>query len=190
MAAGGGKADEDIARFHAVAGQDLALFHDAGGVTGQVVFIFGIDAGHLSGLAADQGTAGLLAALDHALDDLGGALGHVLAHGHVVQEEQGLCAAADDVVDTHSHAVHTHGVVLVHDISQLQLGAHAVGAGDHDGLAVAGRQLKAAAEAAQRTDDAGNIGGFHHGFDQVCGSVAGGHVHAGGCIAVALGNAH
>ena len=57
-------------------------------------------------------------------------LGHVLAAGDVVQEEQGLCAAADDVVDAHGHAVDAHGVVLVHQEGDLELGAHAVGAAD------------------------------------------------------------
>ena len=78
----------------------------------------------------------------------------------------------------------------VHEIGQLQLGAHAVGAGNHHRLTVAAGQLEAAAKAAQSADYAGDIGGFHHGLDEVGGFVARGHVHAGGGVAVALGNAH
>ena len=60
---------------------------------GQVVLVFRIEAGHFGGFAADQGAAGLHAALRHAGDDVRDALGLVLAAGDVIQEKQGLCAA-------------------------------------------------------------------------------------------------
>ena len=104
----------------------------------------------LSGLTADEGSAGLNTALSHAADDLSDLLGDVLAAGDVVQEEQGLGAAADDIVDAHGNAVDAHGVVLVHQEGQLQLGAHAVGAGDQHGVLDAGQiGGKQAAESAQ-----------------------------------------
>src|SRR5699024_965878 len=105
------------------------------------------------GLAAHQSAAGLHAALGHAGHQLGDFFRHVFAAGDVVQENQRLGAGADDVVDAHGHAVDAHGVVLVHQKGDFQLGAHAVGAGDQHGVGHIGAvQLKQAAEAAQTAD--------------------------------------
>ena len=71
---------------------DLCAVDHADAETGQVVLIFRVEAGHFGGFAAHQRAAGLHAALAHALDDVGDALGHVLAAGDVVEEEQRLCA--------------------------------------------------------------------------------------------------
>ena len=107
----------------------------------------------------------------------------VLAAGDVVQEEHGGGAAAHDVVDTHSHAVDAHGVVLVHQEGQLQLGANAVGAGDQHRLFHAGQiGGEHTAEAAQSAHDAGDIGGLHHGLDALDRLISGGDVHAGGGV--------
>ena len=62
-------------------------------------------------ITSDQRTAGLDAALGHARDDGRHPLRDVLAHGDVVQEEQGPRAAAQNVVDAHGHAVDADGVV-------------------------------------------------------------------------------
>ena len=76
--------------------QPLSLIHIYG-EAGQVVLVHGIEAGHLSGLAAHQGALGLAAALGDAGDDVRNAAGVVLAAGDVVQEEQGGGPAAEDV---------------------------------------------------------------------------------------------
>jgi hypothetical protein len=84
--------------------------------------------------------------------------GHVLADGDIIQEKQRLCAAADDVVDAHGHAVDAHGVMLVHQLRNAEFGSHAVGAGDQHRLGHA-LQLgsKQAAEAADVTDHGGTM---------------------------------
>ena len=145
----------------------------------------------LGGLAAHQGALGLAAALGDAGDDLRDAHRVIFAAGDVVQEEEGGSAAADDVVDAHGHAVDADGVMLVHQQSQAQLGAHAVGAGDQDGLFHT-RQLggEHAAEAAQGTHHAGDVGGLHHGLDALDGLVTGGDVHAGGGVGRGMGVFH
>ena len=61
----------------------------------------------LGRLAADEGAAGLDAALGHAGHDLGNLLGEVLPAGDVVQEEQGPGAAAHPVSYTHLF-IHTY----------------------------------------------------------------------------------
>ena len=94
----------------------------------------GIEAGHLSGLAAHQGALGLAAALGDAGDDVGDAGGVVLAAGDVVQEEHG--AAPPHTMSLTHMATQSMPTVscFVHQEGQLQLGAHAVGAGDQHRL--------------------------------------------------------
>ena len=81
-------------------------------------------------LAAEQGTGGLLAAFGHAGNDCLGGLDVELACGKVVQEEERGCALNQDVVDAHGNEVDAHGVVLVKEEGQLELGAHAVRGGN------------------------------------------------------------
>ena len=189
--AGGGEADEDIAFRHGRAVQHMLLVGQPHGEAGQIILVLRIEAGHLSGLTAHQGTSRLAAALHHAGDDGLNAAGHVLPHRQIVQEKEGTRPGTDNIVDTHGHAVDAYGVVLVCEEGDLQLGAHAVGAGDQHGLFhtgyVGGEQ---AAEAAQRADDARNIGGLHQGLDTVNGLIAGGHVHTGGGVGIGSGNRH
>ena len=185
MHTGGRQSDDHIAGLHGVIAQDLFLVHDAHGETGQIVLVLRHHARVLGRLAAHQRAVGLHAALGHALDDLGDLLRDVAAAGDVVQEHQRLCTGADDVVDAHGHAVDADGVVLVHDHGDLQLGAHAVGAGDQHRVLVAGAvQLKQAAKAAQPADAVLVHGAGHillHQFDR---TVTGGDVHA--CCGVAF----
>ena len=82
--------------------------------------------------AANQSAPGLHAAFRHAGDDGGDFFGVVLPNGNIIQEKEGFRAAADDVVDAHSHAVDTDGVMPVQQLGKAQFGAHAVGAGDEN----------------------------------------------------------
>ena len=112
MDAAGGKRENHVASRHFAVVDDLIFVHNTHGEAREVVFILGVEAGHLGGLAADERRAGLDAPLGHAGDDGGDFLGHILAAGDVVQEEEGLCPGAEDIVDAHGHAVDAHGVVL------------------------------------------------------------------------------
>ena len=146
---GGGQAQDHVPGLDGGLVKDLGLVHHAHGEARQVVLVHGVEPGHLGGLPADEGGPGLDAPLGHAGDDLGDLLRHVLPAGDVVQEKQGLGPHADDVVDAHGHAVDAHGVVLVHEEGQLQLGAHPVGAGDQNGVGDPRQvQFKQPAEAA------------------------------------------
>ena len=189
--AAGLQTDEQVPLLEGGAVDHLVLVHQTHGEAGQVVLVLAVHAGHLGGLAADEGAAGLAATLGDAGDDLLDALGLILAHGHIIQEEHGHGAGADDVVDAHSHAVNAHGIVLVHEKGDLQLGADAVGAADQDGLLhalhIGGEQ---AAEAAQSAHDAVDIGGLHQRLDAVDRLVTGGHVHTGGGVGLGVGVLH
>ena len=59
--------------------------------------------------------------LADALDDLLEQRRVVLGHGHVVEEEQRLGAAADGVVDAHRHQVDADRVVPPGQLGHLQL---------------------------------------------------------------------
>ena len=128
MDAGGGQGDDHVTSLHPGVVDDLLLIHNTHGEACQIVLVHRHQAGVLGSLAANQGRAGLDTALGHTAHDLGNFLGNVLAAGDVVQEKQGLCAHADNVVDAHGNGVDADGVVLVHEDGQLHLGAAAVGA--------------------------------------------------------------
>ncbi len=134
----GGEADDGVAGPYGAAVDDFLLIRHPHGKAGQVVLLFGVEAGHLGGLPADEGAAGLDAALRHPGDDGGHPLRFVFAHRDIIQEEEGLGPAADDVVDAHGHAVDAHGVVFIQQEGQLQLGAHPVGAAYQHRLGNAG----------------------------------------------------
>jgi hypothetical protein len=124
-----GKAQHHVARHDVAASDDLGFFHHANGKASQVVFAHRVHARHLGGFAANQRAAGLLAAGGDAFDHVGG-LRHVqLAAGKIIQEEQRLGALHQNVVDAHRHQVDADGVVTVPVEGQLELGAHAIGAG-------------------------------------------------------------
>ena len=134
----------------------------------------------LGGLTADEGAARLHTALCHAGDDRRHLFRHVLADGNVIQEKQGLCAAADHVVHAHGHAVDADGVMLVQQLSQTQLGAHTVGAGDQHRLRYTGQiGGKQAAEAANVRNYAGDVGALDVRAHQLDALVTGSDVHTG-----------
>ena len=183
----GGQGYERIALAHCGAVEYLLPVDEADGKAREVIFVLGVEARHLGGLAADEGGPGLDAALGHACDDVGYALRHILAAGDVVEEEERRGAGADNVIDAHGDAVYAHGVVLVHEEGYLELGAHAVRAGDeHGGLHTRELRLEQPAEAAEPAYDAGRHGALYVLFHQLHGLVACGDVHARGLVACAL----
>ena len=187
----GAQGEDHVPAAHLAGGDGLCLVHHAHGEARQVVVLGGHEAGVLGGLAADEGAAGLDAALRHAGDDGGHLLWFVLADGDIVQEEQGHGAAADDIVDAHGYAVDADGVVAVHQLGDADLCAHAVGAGDQAGLGHAGNvQGEQPAEAADGLPHARGHGPGHMPLHQLHGLVAGGDVHAGGGVGGGVTLAH
>ena len=187
----GGQRQNDITGLHGVVVQDLFFVHNAHGETGQIVLLFRHHARVLGGLAAHQRAIGLHAALGHALDDLSDLFRDVAAAGDVIQEDQRLCTSADDIVDAHGHAVDADGVVLVQDHGDLQLGAHAVGAGDqHRVLVARAVQLKQAAKTAQTTDAVLVHGAGNVLFHQLHRAVTSGDIHTCCCIAFRIALFH
>ena len=120
--------------------------------------------GMLGGLAADERAARLLAAGGDALDDVGGDVDvEPLAH-EVVEEEQRLGALHEDVVDAHRDEVDADRVVAVERERELELGAHAVGAGDEHRLPVALRSSTSAPKPPMPASTSGRIVRFANGL--------------------------
>src|SRR5882762_3647863 len=111
MRTGGGQSDDRVTRLDPAAINDGALLNDADTKTRQVVVFTRINPRHLRSLAADQRGTCLDAAFgdstDHGLGDIDAQFpGRV-----VVQEEQGLGALNDNVVNAHRDEVNSDGVV-------------------------------------------------------------------------------
>ena len=86
---------------------------------------------------ADESTAGLYAAFCNTGNKSSYLFRIVLADCNIVEEEKWLCAAADDVVYTHSNAVDTECIVLVHEVTELNLCAAAVCTGNENWFFIA-----------------------------------------------------
>ena len=95
--------------------------------TAKVVIAVLVEAGHFRGLAANERTARLPAALGDPCDDSGGRVRIELAAGEVVQEEQRLGALHHQIVDRHRHEVDADAVMDAGLDRDLDLGADAVG---------------------------------------------------------------
>ena len=105
-----------------------------------------------------QGATGRLAAVGDAGDHLLGDAHLELPRGEVVEEEQRLRPADDEVVDVHGHQVDADGVVASGEKSELQLRAHAVGARHQQGFAVTGGEGAQTREATEIGHDLGTHG--------------------------------
>ena len=166
MRAARGQPQHDIARRDVGARQQAVALGGADGEAGEVVVAVGIHAGHLRRLAADQRAARAAAALGDAGDDAASHVDLEPAGGVVVEEEQRLGALDDDVVDAHRHEVDADGVGDARLDGDLELGAHAVGAGDEDGILEARRlEVEQSTEAAQAAHDAASVGAAGQGLD-------------------------
>src|SRR5690606_7081906 len=144
-----------------VPAEQLVLLHHAHTGGGQVVLVGGHGAGMLGGLTTDERAPGRLAAQRDAGADLGDLVRLDLPAGDVVEQEQRLGAAGDDVVDDHRHQVQPDRVMDVHGLGDEQLGPHAVGGGRQDRVAVLGgvqpEQSREAAEVAEHLWTAGPV---------------------------------
>ena len=180
-----------IVRLDGAAVDELVAVSHTYAEAGEVVFAVGVHGGHFSGLAAEQGAAGLAAAFAHAGDHIGG-LGHVeLAAGEIIEEEEGLGAEHEAVVHAHGHEVDAHGVVLIELEGELELGAHAVGAGDeHRRLHSRDVGTEEAAEAADVGNDAMRVRAGDHGFDALDQLIAGIDIDTGRGVGVGTGRTH
>ena len=177
--------NEDIAGFLRIGLEELLAVNDTDREAGKIIVIIGHHAGMLGSLAADQRTACLHAALCNALNDRCDFFREVLAAGDVIEEEQRLCTAANDIIDAHCHAVNTDGIVLIHQHCNLEFGTDAVRAGNQHrlfhALQIGQEQTAESADAVNRTGYSGSGDMLLHQLDSL---VTGSHIHA--CLCIAL----
>ena len=105
MHAGGGKAEDDVARRDIGARQDAAALGSADRKAREIVVAGVIEARHLGGFAADQRAARKPATLRDARDDRRAGLWIQLSAGEIVEKEKRLCALHHEVVDRHGNQV-------------------------------------------------------------------------------------
>ncbi len=121
------EAEDDVPRLHLRPIDHLGPVNHAHAEAGEVVFCRLHDAGMLGHLAAHQGAAGLTAPLGYAGDDLRGELCVERADRDVVEEEERLCAAGEDVVRAHGDQIDANRLVPAQQLREPEFGAHAVG---------------------------------------------------------------
>ena len=166
MRAGGGQADDDVARGGPRAVDDAVALHHADAEAGEVVVVAVVHAGHLGGLAADERGAREFAAFGDAADDGLGDVDAQFAGGVVVEEEQRLGARHRDVVGAHRDEVDADLVVTPGVDREAQLGADAIRARHQHRPAIAiERHFDQRAEAADAGQDLLAHRLFDDGFD-------------------------
>ena len=133
MNTAGGQAENDIALLNRVLPDDFFLIDDSDRETGQVVVLRLHGAGVFRGFAADQGAAGPDAALRDTGNQRCDLFGLISANGNVVEEKQGPCAAADNVIDAHGDTVDPDGAVNAHKLGNTLFGADTIRAGNENG---------------------------------------------------------
>ena len=149
MRAGRAEGDQRVTVADLGAVDDFVFFDYADAKTGDIVVFTFIHAGHFSGFAAGQGTAGQDTAFADAGDDLGSDFDIEFAGSVVIQEEQGLGAGNDEIVDTHTDQIDTDTLMAAKIHGQAQLGADTVSAGDQYGFFVSLGQFTQGAKTAQ-----------------------------------------
>ena len=87
MRARGWQSDEDVPRLYGTTVDQPVLVDDADTETGQIIVCIRIHARHFGGLTADEGGAGLFAALCDAVDDVGGDIDVQLSGGIIVKKK-------------------------------------------------------------------------------------------------------
>ena len=186
MDAGRRQSDDHVSFCNGIHVQDFGFVHRANRESRQVIFVFRIEAGHFSGLAAHQGAARLYAAFRYAGNNLRYFFRIIFSHRHIVQKDQRLGPGTDNIIDAHGHTVNAYRVMLIQKKSQFQLGSHTVGTGNQHRFFHAGQiQFKQPAESADAGKAACGLSTGHMGFHQFHRLVSGSYIHACGLIAVA-----
>ena len=190
----GGQADDDVAcRLTVQIRQGVAALDGAEREARQIIVAALIHAGHLGGLAADEGAAGLTATLRDSGDDALGGVDLELAGGVVVEEQQRLGALGEQVIDAHGDQIDSDPVMASGLDGDLQLGADAVGRSDDQRVLESGRlEVEQGSETPQRSLCAGPAGRFGQRLDGVHQHLAGVDIHprigVGHAVAQAVGS--
>ena len=114
MYAGRGKSYYNVSLFNVFLVDNGITVNDTAGISGKVVFIFGIESGHFGSFSAYKSTSAHNASVSYAGDYGSDFFGNIFAACNVVEEYERSCTAADYIVHAHCYAVNTDSIVLVH----------------------------------------------------------------------------
>src|SRR5215472_12620569 len=131
-----GKPDQNVASLYILSTNDLVAVYHANNKTGEVVFSIRIKARHLSGFAADQGAAIMLAAVDNTRYDLLGHLRLEVPTSQIVHEEHRSSTLHGNVIYAMVHQVGADGMMQAHFEGELELGANAIHARNQHRIAI------------------------------------------------------
>ena len=175
----GGHSQQDVSFADRGAVDHPVALHHADSESHQLQLVLGIEAGHAGGFPAQQCAARAPAALGDTAQGFGGDRLVQLAHGEVVEEDQGLGSLNDQVVRDHGDAVDAHRVVALEQRGELELGADPVCAGHEDRLLVALGRLEQTGESTDRGEDLGPGGAAPDLLDLIDESLVPVEIHAG-----------
>ena len=145
-------------------------------------------AGVLGGLTPEQRAARAHAPFGDTADDRVEPFRHDAAKGDVVQQEQRLGSAHHQVVDHHRDQIQADGVMLVHRLSDRQLGAHPVAGRRQQRFAVVAAQREKSGESAELAEHLGSGGFGRERLEQFDGAIPGFDIDSGRCICHARGS--
>jgi len=157
--AGGRQANENVTWTDTLSGNQLVAVDDADDEASEVVFAVSVEAGHLRGLATNEGAAILLACLRQPSDHLLNDLIFEAAGREGSRERRGAQPLNRNVVDAVMDQVLPHCVMDAELEGDLEFGADAIRAGDQHGalisLEIRREERAEAADAAEYTASEG-----------------------------------
>src|SRR6202140_1270785 len=110
----GGQTEDAIPHLYVLAADDAVTLDHSDNKSGEIVFAFGINPWHFSGLAADQGAGIMLAGFREAANNFFGDFRVQPARGQVVHKKQRRRTLHGDVVHAVIHQIGADGVVHFH----------------------------------------------------------------------------
>ena len=161
--AGGGESHDDVALRDLGAVDDRVPGDDSHARACKVELVLLVDTWQLGRLAADQGDAGSPAHVGRPLDELDDLAGVDGVRGHVVQEDERIGAARDDVVDAVGGEIGAAVAKRAPAAGEHELRAHRVGGRRQQPPVVERMQAGERAEAG----GAGGLDGRPQAFDDV-----------------------
>src|SRR6185437_7518035 len=162
---------------------------DSDDESGQVVFAFGVETGHLGGFAPDEGATIGAAGIREAGGDAFGDVGIEAACGEVVEEEERRSALDGDVIDAVVHEIGADGVMETELESDLELGADAIGRTNENGVFPALEvEAEESAEAANAAQDIAIKRLLGEKLDALLGAIGGMKIDASSGVSDGLGS--
>lgn len=161
--AGAGEADEDVALLNGGRVEEAGFFGGADGEAAEFDDAFWNHAGHFCGFAASEDAAAGFEVFDHASDAAGDFVFFETSDADVVEEQDGVGASGENVVDVHGDEVFACVFEEVVLEEEFDFGADAIAAGDDDRVFVGAEVVGGGEEA----ESAGELALFLGAFDEL-----------------------